>query len=162
MEGTLDWKTILKVLQASFHWPIPFKDARKFVISCDRCQWIGNIFKRHEMPQSEILEVEPFDVWGIGFMGPFPPSHNNLYILIVVDYSPSGRKRLLPLPMIPRWSSSSSKRISALDLAYWVRSWVTMGFTVATCLLSLPWRSMNFSQSWYTLSSPNKSLSQVI
>jgi len=27
-----------------------------------------------------------FDIWGIDFMAPFPPSHNNLYILIVVDY----------------------------------------------------------------------------
>jgi len=38
------------------------------------------------MPQQGILEVELFDVWGIDFMGPFPPSYNNLYILVVVDY----------------------------------------------------------------------------
>jgi len=30
--------------------------------------------------------VELFDVWGIDFMGPFPPSYNNLYILVAVDY----------------------------------------------------------------------------
>jgi len=30
--------------------------------------------------------VELFDVWGIDFMDPFPPSYNNLYILVVVDY----------------------------------------------------------------------------
>ncbi|GJS78936.1 reverse transcriptase domain-containing protein [Tanacetum coccineum] len=29
---------------------------------------------------------EIFDVWGIDFMGPFPSSHGNKYILIVVDY----------------------------------------------------------------------------
>ena len=33
-----------------------------------------------------ILEVELFDLWGIDFMGPFPPSYNNLYILLAVDY----------------------------------------------------------------------------
>ena len=38
------------------------------------------------MPQSDMLDVELFDIWGIDFMGPFPPSHNNLYILVVVDY----------------------------------------------------------------------------
>ena len=27
-----------------------------------------------------------FDVWGIDFMGPFPPSYGNLYILVAVDY----------------------------------------------------------------------------
>ena len=37
------------------------------------------------MSQSEILEVELFDLWRIDFMGPFPPSHNNLYILVAVD-----------------------------------------------------------------------------
>jgi len=38
------------------------------------------------MPQSGILKVELFDVQGIAFMGPFPPSHNDLYILTAVDY----------------------------------------------------------------------------
>lgn len=38
------------------------------------------------MPQNGMLEVELFDVWGIDFMGPFPPSSGNHYILVVVDY----------------------------------------------------------------------------
>ena len=33
-----------------------------------------------------ILEVELFDLWGLDFMGPFPPSYNNLYILLAVDH----------------------------------------------------------------------------
>ena len=33
-----------------------------------------------------ILEVELFDLWGMDFMGPFPSSFNNLYILLAVDY----------------------------------------------------------------------------
>ena len=33
-----------------------------------------------------ILEVELFDLWGMDFMGPFPASFNNLYILLAVDY----------------------------------------------------------------------------
>ncbi|KAL4378213.1 hypothetical protein GQ457_02G026040 [Hibiscus cannabinus] len=32
-----------------------------------------------------ILEVELFNVWGIDFMGPFPSSHGDLYILLAVD-----------------------------------------------------------------------------
>ena len=31
-------------------WPTLFKDARKFVLSCDECQRIGNISRRQEMP----------------------------------------------------------------------------------------------------------------
>ena len=38
------------------------------------------------MPQQGILEIELFDVWGIDFMGPFPPSYSNTYILVAVDY----------------------------------------------------------------------------
>ena len=33
-----------------------------------------------------ILEVELFDLWGMDFMGPFPISFGNLYILLAVDY----------------------------------------------------------------------------
>lgn len=38
------------------------------------------------MPLHRILEVVLFDIWGTYFMGPFMPSSNNLYILVVVDY----------------------------------------------------------------------------
>ena len=46
----------------------------------------GNISKKYEMPLKGILEVEIFDVWGIDFMGPFPGSLGNKYILVMVDY----------------------------------------------------------------------------
>ena len=32
------------------------------------------------------LVIEPFDVWGFGYMGPFPSSNGYTYILVVVDY----------------------------------------------------------------------------
>ena len=38
------------------------------------------------MPLNPILVVEIFDVWGIDFMGPFPPSFGFEYILVAVDY----------------------------------------------------------------------------
>ena len=79
-------KTNTKVLQARFYWPILFKDVRKYVITCDRCQKKGNISKWHEIPQSRILDAELFDVWGIDFIGLFHSSHNNLYILVAIDY----------------------------------------------------------------------------
>ena len=33
-----------------------------------------------------ILEVELFDLWGMYFMGPFPSSFTNMYILLAMDY----------------------------------------------------------------------------
>ena len=38
------------------------------------------------MPLTNIIEIELFDVWGIDFMGPFPSSYGNKYILVGVDY----------------------------------------------------------------------------
>ena len=38
------------------------------------------------MPLNNIMELEIFHVWGVDFMGPFPPSFGQLYILLVVDY----------------------------------------------------------------------------
>ena len=79
-------RTAAKVLEAGFYWPSIFKDAREFMMHCDACQRSGNISKKDEMLQSGILEVEIFDVWGIDFMGPFPLSDGNKYILVCVDY----------------------------------------------------------------------------
>ena len=55
-------KTVSKVLQYGFWWPTLFKDARKFVLKCNKCQRMGNISWKHEMPLKGILKVELFDV----------------------------------------------------------------------------------------------------
>ena len=75
-----------KVLQSDFHWPALYKDTHQFVLSCDECQMIGNIGNRQEMPLNYSLVVEPFDVWGFDYMGPFPSSNGYTHILVVVDY----------------------------------------------------------------------------
>nr|GEU77145.1 reverse transcriptase domain-containing protein [Tanacetum cinerariifolium] len=46
----------------------------------------GNISSRNEKPQNNIQVCEVFDVWGLDFMGPFPKSRGNKYILVAVDY----------------------------------------------------------------------------
>ena len=79
-------KTCAKILQAGLFWPNLWKDVHVAVKNCDRCQRTGNISRRDEMPQKGILEVEIFDVWGIDFMGPFPSSFGNKFILVAVDY----------------------------------------------------------------------------
>ena len=115
------------------------------VISFGQCQRIGNLFKRHEMRHSGILKVEIFDVWGIGLMGPFPPSHKNFYIIVPVDYISKWLEAFLPpLVSIPRWSLNSSKRISSQDLAHRELSLVTMGLTFTIGHLSPFWRGMGF------------------
>nr|GEW75138.1 reverse transcriptase domain-containing protein [Tanacetum cinerariifolium] len=62
------------------------RDAHNLVKSCDICQRQGKISQRDEMPQNVIQVCEIFDVRGIDFMGPFPSSRGNKYILVAVDY----------------------------------------------------------------------------
>ena len=79
-------RTVAKVFHSGFYWPNLFKDAHLFVSTCDKCQRKRSISKKDELTMRTILEVELFDLWGMDFMGPFPPSFNHLYILFVVDY----------------------------------------------------------------------------
>ena len=79
-------KTTHKIFQSGFYWPTLFKDCFEWVKFFDQCQRMGNVSKRHEMSLQGILVLQLFDVWGIDFMGPFPPSVGNLYILLAVDY----------------------------------------------------------------------------
>ncbi|CAJ2671898.1 uncharacterized protein LOC123891769 [Trifolium pratense] len=79
-------RTAAKVLQSGFFWPTLFKDAYQHAQKCDKCQMTGGISKRNEMPLQNILVVEVFDCWGIDFVGPFPSSFSNEYILVAVDY----------------------------------------------------------------------------
>ena len=54
-------RTAIKVLQSGFFWPTFCKDAHKYVQRCDKCQRIGGLSRRNEMPLQSILEVEAFD-----------------------------------------------------------------------------------------------------
>ncbi|GJT47850.1 reverse transcriptase domain-containing protein [Tanacetum coccineum] len=78
--------TARKVFDSGFYWPTIYKDAHDFVTRCDICQRQGKITQRDEMPQNSIQVCEIFDIWGIDFMGPFPSSRGNKYILVAVDY----------------------------------------------------------------------------
>ncbi|GJZ81752.1 reverse transcriptase domain-containing protein [Tanacetum coccineum] len=78
--------TAQKVFDAGFYWPTIYKDAYELIKSCDACQRQGKISQRDEMPQNAIKVCKIFDIWGIDFMGPFPSSRGNKYILVAVDY----------------------------------------------------------------------------
>nr|GEZ39603.1 reverse transcriptase domain-containing protein [Tanacetum cinerariifolium] len=75
-----------KVFDSGFYWPSIYKDAFELVKRCDSCQRQGKVSQRNEMPQNFIQICKIFNVWGIDFMGPFPSSKGNKYILVTVDY----------------------------------------------------------------------------
>nr|GEX58658.1 reverse transcriptase domain-containing protein [Tanacetum cinerariifolium] len=78
--------TAKKVFDSSFFWPLIYHDAHEMIKTCDICQRQGKISQKDEMPQNSIQVCEIFDIWGIDFMGPFPSSTGNKYILVAVDY----------------------------------------------------------------------------
>nr|GEW60015.1 reverse transcriptase domain-containing protein [Tanacetum cinerariifolium] len=78
--------TAKKVFDSGFYLPTIYRDAQDIVKNCDVCQRQGNISQRDEMPQNSIQVCEFFDVWGIDFMGQFPSSKRNKYILVAVYY----------------------------------------------------------------------------
>ncbi|GKA32717.1 reverse transcriptase domain-containing protein [Tanacetum coccineum] len=79
-------RSVQTKLISRFYWPTIYKDAHDFVTRCDICQRQGKISQRDEMPQNSIQVCKIFDIWGIDFMGPFPSSRGNKYILVAVDY----------------------------------------------------------------------------
>ncbi|PKI71272.1 hypothetical protein CRG98_008272 [Punica granatum] len=79
-------RAVGKILDSGFYGETLFRDAHGFCKGCERCQRIGNISRRNEMPQMPMIFCEVFDIWGMDFMGPFPSSFGFNYILLVVDY----------------------------------------------------------------------------
>ncbi|GJY14032.1 reverse transcriptase domain-containing protein [Tanacetum coccineum] len=85
-EGVCMGKKLLKSSKLVMKDPpgaiiVPISPLEKYLMSRQ-----GEILQRDEMPQNAIQVCEIFDVWGIDFMGPFPSSHGNKYILVAVDY----------------------------------------------------------------------------
>nr|GFB47308.1 reverse transcriptase domain-containing protein [Tanacetum cinerariifolium] len=75
-----------KVFDSGFYWPSIYKDAFELVKRCDSCQRQGKVSQKDEMPHNFIQICEIFDVWGIDFIGPFPSSKGNKYILVAIDH----------------------------------------------------------------------------
>ena len=75
-----------KILQSGFYWPTILKDTHCFYTECLQCQAALKISKRDMMLMRPILEMEILDLWGIHFMGSFPPSDEKEFMLLAVDY----------------------------------------------------------------------------
>ncbi|GJY77385.1 reverse transcriptase domain-containing protein [Tanacetum coccineum] len=89
--------TAKKVFDSGLFWPTIYRDAHDLVTRCDACQRQGKISQRDEMPQNAIQVCEIFDVWGIDFMGPFPSSRGNKYILVATTCQNGLKRKRSPL-----------------------------------------------------------------
>ncbi|GJZ16880.1 reverse transcriptase domain-containing protein [Tanacetum coccineum] len=77
---------LVKSLTLDSFGPTIIRCSSNLVKHCDACQGTSNSSQRDEMPQNAIQVCEIFDLWGIDFMGPFPSSRGNKYILVQWDY----------------------------------------------------------------------------
>jgi hypothetical protein len=74
------------VLHSGYYWPNIFKDAAKYVRSCDSYQRLGRPTSFDEMPLQAQVMIEPFEKWALDFVGPISPmSHRKNYILACMD-----------------------------------------------------------------------------
>ncbi|GJX86446.1 reverse transcriptase domain-containing protein [Tanacetum coccineum] len=54
--------TARKIVESRFYWKTIFKDAAKHVRECHACQRAGNISSRNQMPMTNIVVYEVFDI----------------------------------------------------------------------------------------------------
>jgi hypothetical protein len=75
------------VLHSGYYWHSIFKDASKYVRSCDSFQRIGRPTSTDEMPLHAQVMIKPFEKWALDFVGPISPmSRKRNYILVCTDY----------------------------------------------------------------------------
>jgi hypothetical protein len=83
----VDKITAYKILHLRYYWPTLFRDAKKYVRSCDSFQRMGRPTTTDEMPLQPQVLVEPFEKWALDFIGPMNPlSKGKIYILVCTDY----------------------------------------------------------------------------
>ena len=81
--------TARKIWQAGLWWLTTQKDAYKYCKQCDLCQRMGQPTEVARMPHQPVLPLEPFQKWGLDFVGPFTPATartGNKYILVATNY----------------------------------------------------------------------------
>ena len=61
----------------------------RYCLECDLCQRVGQPTEQAWMPHQPVLLLEPFQKWGMDFVGPFKSTATragNRYIIVATDY----------------------------------------------------------------------------
>eukprot|EP00253_Pinus_taeda_P028572 PITA_28572 len=87
--GHLYWKpTVDKILRVGYYWPSLFADVKKNFVSCHKCQIFEGKRKPLPLPLKPISTEQPFQQWGLDFIGEIHPSSSgqHKWILTATDY----------------------------------------------------------------------------
>ena len=78
-----------KIWNNGLWWPTVMKDAVDYCRKCDLCQRMGQPTEKDRMSFQPVLPLEPFQKWGLDFVGPFKLAatcRENGYIIVAMDY----------------------------------------------------------------------------
>ena len=76
-----------KILRLGYCWPTLFRDAKKYVKSCDNCKRMEKPIARDEIPLHPQVHMDPFEKWALDFVEIInPPSQGKRYMLICTYY----------------------------------------------------------------------------
>lgn len=81
--------TAHKILNAGYYWPSIFKDCHTYVRKCEACQkFSGKLKHNGAIPLRPVNAEEPFQMWGIDFIGEIAnkSSGGHKWILVATDY----------------------------------------------------------------------------
>ena len=79
-----------KIMQAGLWWPLLQRDAYSFAKECVQCQKLGQPANKDRMQDHPILPLEPFQKWGLDFIGPIKLRARKTearYILVATDHA---------------------------------------------------------------------------
>ena len=73
-----------KILRNCFYYPGMFKDVEEWV-KCDSCQYLKGRVQLAALPLKPVVIEEPFQQWGLDFIGPIHPSSTTRHTHILME-----------------------------------------------------------------------------